>query len=105
MISGPWGISSALQLFYDKEELSASFVPASPSRTLSIGDGDLLVFENAKYTSFPAEETLVFVFNRADQELVPLKELENDGKVLSLGVNRIIDAPAAESEWRRLVAD
>lgn len=105
MISGPWGISSALQLLYGKDGLSASFVPASPSRTLSIGDGDLLVFENAEYTNFPAAETLVFVFNRADQELVQLKELENNGKVISLGTDRIIDAPAAESEWRRLVTD
>lgn len=106
MISGPFGISAALQLLYDKDELSASFVPAPASRTLSIGDeGDLLVFENARYASFSAAETLVFVFSRADQRLVQLKELENGGEVLSLGPERIIHAPAAESEWRWLVAD
>lgn len=108
MISGPLGISAALQLLYgkDEDELSASFVPAPVSRTLSIGDeGKLLVYENARYTDFSAAETLVFVFTRADQELVQLRELENDGEVLSLGPERIIDAPAAQSEWRWLVAD
>lgn len=104
IISGPWGVTSALNFFYGRDKLDGFFAVGGPSQVLSI-EGDELLVNIYRTFRFPGEETLVFVFNRADQELVQLKELKNGDEVLSLGAERIIDASAAETEWRRLVAD
>ena len=104
-VSGPWSLSRALQLLYDNDELSAYFVPAWSPGMLSI-DKDLTLTDNdGNIIDFSAAETLVFLFNRADQELTQVKELESNGKTLLLGPDRIIPTPTNKTEWRWLVAD
>lgn len=104
IISGPFGATAALQLLYGRDELSGTFVVGGPSQALDT-DGDELIVNSYRTFRYPAAETLVFSFSRTDRELVQVEKVEKNGEVLSLGLGRILDTPAIETDWRWLVAD
>ena len=105
IISGPWGLSGALQLLYGKDALSASFTTDPPSQAWDIVDNLELIERDGSVRKIPAAETLFFIFSRDEQGLVQVKEVEKNGKTLLLGPDRIIPTPTDRTEWRWLVAD
>ncbi len=105
LISGPVGFTSAVQLLYGNDQLSASFVPGRSPWELNIKGDDLALNYEDNITYYPATETAVFAFNRVDQELVQIKKLKTGGEVLSLGRDRISSTPATRTKWRWLVTD
>ncbi|MCZ2114768.1 MAG: DUF4407 domain-containing protein [Anaerolineae bacterium] len=105
LINDTWSLSRALRLMYGNDKLNASFAWTDPSRALSIDGDDLALKYGGDILNFPAAETLVFAFDRNTRELVQIKELERDGKVLLLGPDRISPTPTDKTEWRWLVAD
>lgn len=103
-VSGSWGTTHAIQLLYGNPELRAGFVYADPTQSLDIQGSKLVLDYYYGVWEYPAEETVVFVFDEAKRQLVRLNQLERGGKVLPLGAGRIIETPAAATEYRRLVS-
>lgn len=103
-ISGDWGASNALRLLYGKNGLNGHFAAAWPPRVLS-AHGENLVLSNFGVREFPALETLVFIFDKSDRELIRLSELEQDGQVLRLGPERVLSVPTDATDYRWLVED
>lgn len=102
-ISGYWGITYAFQLLYGNTELNAEFAYVAPDQALDI-DGDDLLLDYYGLWEYPAEATVVFVFDEATRQLTHLPQLERDGVVLPLGAGRIRETPTEATEYRRLVA-
>ena len=102
-ISGPWGMSAALNVLYGTKDVSGDFFYGSPDEILQIDGEELSIFTyNAKSSMV---ETLVFVFDGASNELTQLSGIEADGEMQFLGEGRILDNQPQGNSRRWLVQD